>query len=35
MKGDRENFLGEGMTDYIAKPLDKTDLESAIRRTFM
>jgi PAS domain S-box-containing protein len=35
MKGDRESFLGEGMTDYIAKPLDKTDLESAIRRTFI
>ncbi|MEZ7196015.1 transporter substrate-binding domain-containing protein [Pseudodesulfovibrio karagichevae] len=35
MKGDRENFLGKGMTDYIAKPLDKTDLESAIRRTVM
>jgi PAS domain S-box-containing protein len=35
MKGDRESFLGEGMTDYIAKPLDKADLESAIRRTFM
>jgi CheY-like chemotaxis protein len=33
MKGDRENFLGKGMTDYIAKPLDKTDLESAILRT--
>ncbi|OIQ50832.1 Autoinducer 2 sensor kinase/phosphatase LuxQ [Pseudodesulfovibrio hydrargyri] len=35
MKGDRENFLGKGMTDYIAKPLDKADLESAIRRTVM
>ena len=33
MKGDRENFLGKGMTDYIAKPLDKADLESVIRRT--
>jgi PAS domain S-box-containing protein len=33
MKGDREDFLGKGMTDYIAKPLDKSDLESAIRRT--
>ncbi|WP_338669657.1 transporter substrate-binding domain-containing protein [Pseudodesulfovibrio methanolicus] len=35
MKGDRENFLDKGMTDYIAKPLDKSDLESAIRRTVM
>jgi CheY-like chemotaxis protein/anti-sigma regulatory factor (Ser/Thr protein kinase) len=33
MKGDRENFLRKGMTDYIAKPLDKADLERAIRRT--
>ena len=33
MKGDRESFLDKGMTDYIAKPLDKTDLESAIQRT--
>ncbi|WP_207260138.1 transporter substrate-binding domain-containing protein [Desulfovibrio sp. Huiquan2017] len=33
MKGDREDFLNKGMTDYIAKPLDKTDLEKAIRRT--
>jgi PAS domain S-box-containing protein len=32
MKGDRENFLEEGMTDYIAKPLDQAALENVIRR---
>ncbi|WP_319581881.1 transporter substrate-binding domain-containing protein [uncultured Pseudodesulfovibrio sp.] len=35
MKDDRESFLHEGMTDYIAKPLDKADLESVIQRTVM
>jgi CheY-like chemotaxis protein len=32
MNGDRETFLQEGMTDYVAKPLEAQDLAEAILR---
>lgn len=32
MKGDRETCLKAGMNDYIAKPIRKEDLESALER---
>lgn len=32
MKGDRENYLAAGMTDYVTKPIEPKDLFSAIRR---
>ena len=27
MNGDRETFLGQGFNDYLAKPMDVTELE--------
>jgi len=32
MKGDRERFLGEGMSDYISKPLRRQELVGVIAR---
>jgi CheY-like chemotaxis protein len=32
MTGDREKFLGAGMNDYIAKPVDKAVLQEVIER---
>jgi CheY-like chemotaxis protein len=32
MQGDRERFLGAGMTDYITKPIDPRSLAEAIDR---
>ena len=32
MKGDREKYLAAGMDDYVAKPIDPTELSAAISR---
>jgi CheY-like chemotaxis protein len=32
MKGDKERCLGEGMDDYIAKPLNAKQLDEVITR---
>lgn len=32
MAGDREKFLVAGMSDYIAKPVEAVDVESALVR---
>ncbi len=32
LKGDREKFLASGMNDYIAKPIELTELEKVLRR---
>ena len=32
MTGDREKFLGQGMDDYVSKPLSRDDLEKALAR---
>jgi PAS domain S-box-containing protein len=32
MKGDREKCLAAGMDDYISKPIDFTELQTALRR---
>ncbi len=32
LKGDREKFLGSGMTDFLAKPVEKEELLEAILR---
>ena len=32
MKGDREKFLKAGMDDYLAKPVDFTDLVRVLSR---
>ena len=32
MAGDREKFLSEGMDDYIAKPVERAELNEAIER---
>jgi two-component system, sensor histidine kinase len=32
MKGDREKFLEEGMTDYLSKPINREDLYTLLRR---
>tara|TARA_Y100001936_G_scaffold253992_1_gene323158 strand:+ start:3819 stop:6752 length:2934 start_codon:yes stop_codon:yes gene_type:complete len=32
MQGDRENYLGSGMDDYVSKPIDQRELISAIVR---
>ncbi|MCR9257691.1 MAG: PAS domain S-box protein [Alphaproteobacteria bacterium] len=32
MKGDKENFLDEGLDDYIAKPIRRTELTAVLRR---
>jgi CheY-like chemotaxis protein len=32
MKGDREKFLESGMDDYVAKPVDETDLRGVLLR---
>lgn len=34
MVGDREVFLGKGMTDYIAKPVEIDDVEKVLNRLF-
>ena len=33
MKGDRERYLGAGMDDYVAKPIDRNELLAAIGRS--
>ena len=32
LKGDREQCLAAGMSDYLAKPLDRTALRLALQR---
>ncbi len=32
MNGDRERYLAEGMTDYVAKPIDQAALFDALAR---
>ena len=32
MQGDREKYMGAGMTDYISKPIDQRELLSTITR---
>lgn len=32
MTGDREKFLGQGMDDYVSKPLSRDDLEKVLAR---
>ncbi len=32
MKGDREKYLAAGMSDYVSKPIDPTELKEAIAR---
>ncbi|MDQ1354018.1 MAG: two-component system, sensor histidine kinase [Acidobacteriota bacterium] len=32
MKGDKEKFVEEGMTDYLAKPIDRNELAAVIAR---
>ncbi|MCJ2165976.1 response regulator [Pseudodesulfovibrio sp. S3-i] len=34
MVGDRETFLNSGMTEYIAKPIDMTEVENVLERLF-
>ena len=34
MAGDRERFLAEGMDDYVAKPVELSELMQAIERAF-
>jgi len=34
LKGDRERFLNEGMDEYITKPLNKSDIESVLKKFF-
>jgi CheY-like chemotaxis protein/anti-sigma regulatory factor (Ser/Thr protein kinase) len=34
MKGDREEFLQAGMDDYLAKPIQRDDLERVLQRFF-
>ncbi|MBN1444957.1 MAG: response regulator [Candidatus Omnitrophica bacterium] len=31
MKGDRERFLGEGFTDYIAKPVNREEFIKTVK----
>ncbi len=33
LAGDREHYLGEGMDDYIAKPIRREDLAALLQRT--
>jgi CheY-like chemotaxis protein len=32
MEGDRERFLEAGMDDHVAKPVQREELEAALRR---
>ena len=34
MLGDREEFIENGMTDYISKPVEMTDIETVLSRLF-
>ncbi|MBG0791717.1 MAG: response regulator [Desulfovibrionaceae bacterium] len=34
MVGDRESFLGSGMTDYISKPVELSNVEQVLARLF-
>ena len=35
LTGDRERFIGQGMTDYLAKPVDLDELDETLRRNLM
>jgi CheY-like chemotaxis protein len=35
MSGDREKYLSEGFTDYIAKPIDVDEFVGTVRRLLM